>query len=484
MSYMYRAPSKRRQLVKRIVVYSLMTTGVALLVTFLVFIMLGYRFNRDTSTIQQGGLVQFASRPIDASVTIGKAALGDLTPSKVTINPGNYDVSMTKRGYQGWSKNVDVKSGEVLWLNYTQLVPNDVKTEQLTQFETLSDVKSSPNGDRFALIADATKPVVSFLDITGSTPKQTSLTLPADVLPEGKSPTYALSSWATDSDRILVTMTYDATVERLLVDRRDVGRTVNISKSYQADIAEAMFDPRSSERVIIRTSTGDVRIIDTAADSVSSVIASNVTSMLLFDDDAILLVQSVAEGGQTVGYVSLGSNEVREIKRIASAEKTTLAIAEYFYEPHVAIATGSHLDVLKADSLPSSKSDAAISMTNVYSATLPGIVDHLSIRTGGRFVVAQYAGGVQTYDLELDKQVLTSFKVPVVGELRWLDKYHFYVTSGSDLQVMEFDGANAHSIAAMTTTFDAVQSDDGKYIYSFTKTENGFALQRSRMIIE
>lgn len=89
---MYQAPSKRRQLITRIVVYSLMTLGVVSLVTFLVFIMLGYRFNRDTSSIQQGGLVQFASRPTNASVTIGNAKLGDLTPSKITVNPGNYDV--------------------------------------------------------------------------------------------------------------------------------------------------------------------------------------------------------------------------------------------------------------------------------------------------------------------------------------------------------------------------------------------------------
>ncbi len=481
---MYRAPSKRRQLIKRVAVYSLMTLGVVGLVTFLVFIMLGYRFNRSTSTIQQGGLVQFASRPIDASVTIGKAALGDLTPSKITINPGNYDVTMNKKGYHGWSKNIDVKSGEVLWLNYTQLVPTTVRTDQLTKFDTLSQAKSSPNGDRYALVTDATKPIVSFLDITGSTPRQTNITIPTALIPADKTPTYVLTEWANDSDRILLTMSYENVVERLLVDRRDAERTVNISKSYEADIADATFDPRSSERVIIRTSKGEVRLIDTANDSLSSVLATNVSAMSLYDNDAILVVQDVAEGGQSIGYVSLGSNEVRELKRIASREKTTFAIAEYFYEPYVAVATGTQLDVYKVGSLPSSKSDTAITMTNVHSAVLPAAVDYLSMRTGGRFVVAQYAGGVQNYDLELDKQMLTSFKAPVGGELRWLDKYHFYVTSGTDLQVMEFDGANPHSITPLATDFDVVQSDDGRFIYSLQKTDVGFALQRSRMILE
>lgn len=461
-----------------------MTLTVLLLVALLVFIMLGYRFNRDTSTIQQGGLVQFASRPIDAKVTLGTAKLGDLTPSKITVNPGNYNVTMERQGYKSWSKNVDVHAGKVLWLNYAQLVPNDIKTEQLTKFATLAGVKSSPNGDRYALLTDATKPVITFVDVTGDTPKQTTLTIPGNVLPADKTPTFELLSWANDSDRMLVKMSYEATVEYVLIDRRDNNSAVNVSTSYEKDIVEPIFDPRSSERLIIRTSKGDVRIIDTGNDSLSSVIASSVTAMSLYGNDAILFVQSIAEGGQSVGYVSLGSNEVREIKRIATADKTLIALSNYFSEPHIAISTGTHLDVFKAKSLPSSQDNTAISMTSVYSATLPAPVDYLSVRSGGRFVIAQYAGGVQTYDNELNKQTLTSFKAPIAGELRWLDGYHFYVTNGSNLEVMEFDGANPHQVTALTTGFDAVQSDNGTFIYTIASTDAGFALQRSRMILQ
>lgn len=481
---MYRTPSKRQQRLKLVGIYSLMTLGVISLVTLLVFVMLGYRFNRDTSTIQQGGLVQFASRPTDASVTIGNAKLGDLTPSKITINPGDYAVTMNRQGYQEWSKNVTVRPGEVLWLNYTQLVPNDVQTDTLTRFTALSSVKSSPNGDRFAMVTDPTQPVLTFLDVTGSEPRRSELAIPASLLPEGKSPSFAISEWANDSDRLLVTMTYDSTVERLLVDRRDGDKTVSLTKTYEADIAEAVFDPRSSERVITRSSGGEVRIIDTADKSLSGVVANTVTSMSVYGNDALLLVQSTDDGSQTVGYLSLGSDKVRVLKRIASAEKTRMTLAKYFSEPYVAVSTGSQLEIFKLKSLPSSNSSDPISMSTVLSSTLPAAVDYLSIRAGGRFVMAQYAGGVQTYDLELDKQNLTAFEAPVSGELRWLDRYHFYVTNGTSLDVMEFDGANAHTITDLTTQFDAVQSDNGEFIYSLNAVDDGFALQRSRMILE
>jgi hypothetical protein len=484
MASMYRTPSKRQQRLKLAAIYSLMTIGVVSLVTLLVFVMLGYRFNRDTSTIQQGGLVQFASRPVDASVTIGNAKLGDLTPSKITINPGDYAVRMNREGYQEWSKSVSVRPGEVLWLNYAQLVPNDIQTDSLTGFAALSSVKSSPNGDRFAIVEDPARPVLTFLDITSDEPRRTELTIPDALLPEGKTPTFAVADWANDSDRLLVNMSYESTVERLLVDRRDAEKTVSLTKTYEADIAEAIFDPRSSERVITRSSGGDVRIIDTADESLSGVVANSVTSMSLYANDALLLVQAVAEGGQSVGYLSLGSDKVRVLKRIASSDKTLITLAKYFSEPYVAVSTGNQLEIFKLKSLASSESDDPISMSTVVSTTLPATVDYLSIRSGGRFVIAQYGSGVQTYDLELDKQTLTAFDTPVSGELRWLDRYHFYVTTGANLEVMEFDGGNAHTITPLTTQFDAVQSDDGKFIYSINAVDDGFALQRSRMILE
>jgi hypothetical protein len=460
-----------------------MTIGVIIVVTILVFLMLGYRFNKSTSSIQQGGLVQFASRPTDASVTIGNAKLSDLTPSKITVNPGKYAVSMTKKGYRAWNKDIVVRAGQVLWLNYTQLVPTAIETKEVASFNAITTVKSSPNGDRFAIISDATKPIMTLVDVTGDTPKRTQLSLPASIVPAGKAVTYGLGEWANDSDRLLMTMQYDDVTDYVLVDRRDENKAVNVSKTYTQDIAEPLFDPRSSERLYIRSSGGDIRQIDTSTTTLSKVLATAVSSMSLYQNDAILFVQKVEPSSQAVGYLTLGEDQIRVIKRIASMDKVLVNADDYFSEPYIALSTANRLEVLRVRSLPTSTSNASISSTTVFSATLPAVPAYLSVRSGGRFVIAQYDGGVDTYDIELSKHTMTSFKVPSAQELRWLDKYHFYVTSGEQIEVMEFDGGNPARIALMTTAFDAVQSDDGKYIYSFTKSPTGIALQRSRMIL-
>lgn len=481
---MYRAPSKQRQLIKRVLVYGAMTATVLLLVTALVFVMLGYRFNKETSTIEQGGLVQFNTRPTDASVTIGSAKLTDRTPSKITVNPGTYTVTMAKDGYHTWTKSADVKAGQVLWLNYAQLVPTTIETKQLTDFKTIAEVLASPNGDRYALLPVANKSTLDFVDITADAPKQTTMTLPETALPKNLA-SIDLKSWGSDSDHLLLIAKAGNATEWLVTDRRDAEKTTNISTKYDLDIAEAVFDPRSNNRVIVRTAAGDVRIVDINQETVSGAIASSVTYMAMYSNDAILVVQRTAPTVQSVGYVSFGSNEVRQLQEIMNDKPTLVAGASYFGDPYISIANGTELTTYKLNSLPSSESEASVGMTNLLATTIPSDAKYLSAKSGGRFVLAQYSKGLLTYDIELKKQSNTSFTKGVAEELRWLDRYHFYLTNGTSLEMLEFDGGNSHEITSLATSFDAILRSNGKYIYSFNTTADGkFTLQRSQMILD
>ncbi len=481
---MYRAPSKQRQRIERLLIYGAMTATVVLLVTTLVFVMLGYRFNQSTSTIEQGGLVQFNTRPTGANVTVGSARLTDQTPSKITVNPADYTVNMTKEGYLDWTKSVEVQAGRVLWLNYAQLVPKTIETEQLVKFSAISDVLAAPNSERYALLAQASQPIIQLIDITSNEPKQSSITLPDDVLPANPIE-FNLDTWASDSDRLLVTVKNDQAADWLFVDRRDAAKTINLSKKYGIEITEAVFDPRSNSRVIVRTNTGDVRIIDTEADTLSGVVASEVTDMSMYMDNAILLVQKTSPTTYSVGYISFGSRTVRQLQEVESSDTVMVAGSAYFGDPHISISNGAQLNVYQLRSLPSSGSRASISMTTLLTTAVPSNPTHLSIRSGGRFVLAQYGSGLLTYDVEVKKQSNTSFTKPVTEELRWLDRYHFYLTNGISLEVLEFDGGNAHSITALATPFDAILQSNGKYIYSFNSIEdNKFVLQRSKMILD
>lgn len=482
---MYRAPSKRQQLIKRVLVYGTMTSTVLLLVTLLVFVMLGYRFNQTTSTIEQGGLVQFNSRPSSANITVGSAKLSAQTPSKITVNPGSYTVTMQKEGYHTWSKLSDVTAGQVLWLNYAQLIPKNITTQPVKTFENLDSAVISPNSERYALLLDSSEPIITFADITDDQSELTTLSLPVTNADDAPKTAYTLQLWAPDSNRMLLTAKTGNVTEWLLVDRRDSTETVNLSKQFSSTIVEAQFDPRSSDRLVVRTKAGELRMIDTANNTLSGVMASSVTGMSLYGNDAILVVQKVTDTTQQIGYVSYGSTTVRELQDVEGADPVKVAGATYFGDPYIAITIGTELEISQIRNLPSSDSETPISMTSVAATTLPAVPSYLSVRTNGRFVLAQHQSGLTTYDIELKKQSQTSFKKPVVSELRWLDRYHFYVTNGESLDIIEFDGGNPHTVTKSTSQFDAVSRENGKYIYSFTTTDDKtVVLQRSQMILD
>jgi hypothetical protein len=461
-----------------------MTIGVALLVTFLVFIMLGYRFNRATSTIEQGGLVQFASRPTDANVTIGKARLSDATPSKITVNPGNYDALMERDGYQSWRKNVNVRAGEVLWLNYAQLVPNEIERTTAASFPTLAQAKTSPNSSYIAMLPSASNPSMTILKVESDKTSERSVSI--DQKRSGTS--YRIEDWSDDSSRILVSATTGATKRWLLVERdaESVTDVIDITKRYGTGFDRIEFDPRGSDRLVVLTESKDLRLLNISNDSLSSILASNVESFSFYENSQIFYI-SKSDNVRALSYVSFVATDTpREIKRIESDAPAKVAAASYFGDPYIVMTEGRTSEVYRLARLPSSSSDDALSMETLASRELPSVPTYVSIRSSGRFVVMQYANGFATYDIELKKDTLTTVKGIGTEELRWFDRYHVYVTNGSGLKVMEFDGGNQYDVAQTSARFDALQTTDAKFIYSFTPTKDrkSVELQRSRMILE
>jgi len=477
---MYRAPSKRRQLTQRIIVYSLMTLGVGALVTLLVFLMLGYRFNRETSTIQQGGLVQFNSKPTDANIRIGRAELRDRTPAKITVNPGEYPVTMRRDGYHDWNKDVLVEAGKVLWLNYAQLIPKDIPVAQAAEFESVAQVKASLNGRHLAIVRMADNPVLDMVRINGARTDRQQIELEKPV----PGTAYRVAEWSYDNERLLVAATKDKKTRWLLAKRQTstASDIIDLTARYGESLRDVRFDPRGNERLVVRTDGNDLRLLNVSEDAMSSIIVPDVEHSSFYGTDHIFYVSRTSKESRSFGYVSFSDTaNPRELKQIKETGPVKVAAAAYFNDPHVAIATGTMVEIYRLSGLPASGSEEAITMETLSGRTLPTAPRFLSIRSGGRFVMMQHGGGFATYDIELEKHTMTSLNGDETQELRWLDRYHPYVTDGKQLLMMEFDGANQHALATLTTRFDAVQTDDGKYVYAMHKTDDAYELRRYQL---
>ena len=111
---MYHTPTKRRKRVQLTFIYMLMVLSIVSIVFVLILVVQGYRYNSYDGKVEQGGLVQFDSRPSGATVSVDDITLSARTASKITLSSGRHTVKMTRDGYSTWQKNVSVTPGGVL----------------------------------------------------------------------------------------------------------------------------------------------------------------------------------------------------------------------------------------------------------------------------------------------------------------------------------------------------------------------------------
>ncbi|HEX7483546.1 MAG TPA: PEGA domain-containing protein [Candidatus Saccharimonadales bacterium] len=490
---MYRPPSKRVQIIQRVAIYTTMSVAVTTLVAVLVFFMLGYQINRADGRIEQGGLVQFDSRPSGADIMIDGKNLGSRTASRKTMTSGQHFITMQRTGYETWQKSVDVVPGSVLWLTYARMIPQELAPATVSSFTSLAGTLVSPNSEAMAIKEDASTPTIQLADLRNDEVKLTKLDIPADsyTAPAAdKTETFSLEKWNSSSRYLLVKHIYDdSKIEWLVVDTDNAAQTKNITTLLGVEASQIIFSPNNGAHVYALVD-GAIRKIDLGAVTLSGPLVSNVAEFSIYNNDTVLYDTrpDASTGMRSVGYLDEGANKAR-ILRSYNDDGTLpvhLAVGKYFDDHFVAISYGHMVEVMKG-SLSKSDASTASAFTSVATIALSSDVQFLSIVTNGRFVIAQEAGSYTVHDIELKKTTTTALAgdAPAAPtELRWLDPYTVWSDRSGKIRLYEFDGANQHDIMPVAAGFSATYSPNGKYLYGISQSaDSKYHLTRVRMIL-
>jgi hypothetical protein len=488
---MYHPPSKQKQVAMRFFIYGLMTLAVLVLGTVMVFIMLGYSFDSKAGKIEQSGFIQYVTTPDQATVEVDGKALSAKTSTKSSVLPGAHEFVMWRDGYETWRKTLNINAGTLTWLNYARLVPKQLPVAAVKTVPEMSSSLASPLG-RF-LIAQTTNSSPDFLlfDLRNNDAvTQTTLHLPqsayTDAGKEGVTHNFHFVEWDQSGRYVLITHTYNDKVEWLILDRQDETQAKNVTTTLNVTIDEAHLSGASGSVVYAR-SAGDVRKLDLTNGTISRPLVSNVAEFQLYGANTIAYSsQFTPASKQRVVGIVRDSDKEPLVLRTSTGDETMpvhIATSRYFNQDYVAIADGKKVDILRG-SYPSSNDDLT-SLSPYASVTFSRDIKHLTMSDNGRFVMVQSDEVFTSYDLE---RHTTAPEATLAGtgdtsKLRWLDDYHVWSDRGGKLVMREFDGANEHAINPVAPGFDASLSQDGKYLYSVSKTASGYQLQRVRMIL-
>lgn len=486
---MYRHPSKRKQLVQRIVVYSVMSVAVVALVVVLLFVVQGYRLNREDGRIEQGSLMQFDSKPNGADVSIDGIPLGSKTASKATVSSGSHFVTMNKDGYRQWQKSVNIAPGAVLWLNYSRLIPVDVPVEKVADFPQVDGSLTSPDNKWMAVKENHVNATISLFDISREEVKVNPIEIPATEYTSpsaGKGQNFSLETWDPTSRYLLVRHTYnDGAFEWLVVDTENPSQTKNITRLLGVTMSKVVFS--GNNNILYVQTDNDVRKVDIGAATLSRPLVGNVAEFAVHDRSTLVfttLNDPQANNTRSIGYYEDGAEKPHILRSYSDDGKTPLHVAfdKYFGDIYITVAYGESVDVVTGR-LPANEEEMA-KMTRVTLFNQSTGVDFLEMRTNGRFVIAQKGNDVQVYDLELKNLKKTTLKGPATTKkANWLDGYNLWSNLDGTLRLYEFDGANQQDIMPALTGQMVSLSPDGTFLYSIAHGENNkIYMTRARLI--
>ena len=490
---MFKKPTKKQFIIRRIILSSVATLAVIIIATVSILFMLGFRLDSGNGKLEQGALLQFDSTPNGADVSVDGANIGSRTATKQTVLAGTHTVKMSKAGYQDWSRTLTLTAGTLTWLDYVRFVPNNRPVETVKTYDSLAGAQFSPD-KKWALIQQtATSPQLQLVDLRSETVKTSTLTLPQTSYSEATTPnvthSFSIVSWDSGSRYVLIKHIYNDQTEWLVLDTQDASQTVSVTQLLGVSFQSLEFASTNGKVLYGLTNDGAIRKLDLSAATISRAFVTHVESFSIYDNTVIsYLGIDPNDATKRVAGVYRDGDESDHTLRSIAANDTVLKIAtsSYFGNDYVAIAEGNVVTVLKG-SLPSSSSQDNSSLSPLTTLELSGAVSALSFSPKGDYVVAQSGENYKSYEIEYDRTsvgMMTVEEGQAASTLKWLDTAHLWNNDGGTLVMRDFDGSNVYSIMKVTPGFTASLSQNGRFFYAIGKDDKGYHLQRVKMILD
>jgi hypothetical protein len=487
--YHRKRSNKKKELVLRTLLYTSMSLLVLALVSFIIFSMLGYRFNLTEGTIERGGLVQFGSTPSGARVSVDGTLISTRTPGKASVLEGARSFTISMDGYKAWSKTLDIKSGTLTWLNYTLLIPNSLSVEVVGNLDSVHSVLASPNRQSLLIHSSSVSPAFRVYDIRSTNVTFDTIVIPAALYAgsgnPGSSHTFKAQSWATGGRYVLVEHTYREASEWLVLDTQNAQNTKNLNRIFGVEFNDIKFAD-SNGSLMYTENNGVLRQLNLSNETISRQLVSGVKDFDTYGGHIVTYTAIETKDDitrQVIGVYRDGDEDAYTIQSFVDGTNPRIATAHYFNDDYVAVAYGRNVRVLSGN-YPDSKS--GINNLKAFAEfELEWDVASISFSPSGQYVFMESGNGnFASYDLEYNNLASLNIEGEGAGAIDWLNNNYLWSIVDGQLVIREFDGTNISTINSAVSGHDVVLTSNSRFIYSIGYSdEEGLFLQRVSLVI-
>ena len=445
----------RRQSLRVIVSEAVMVIAVAAMVIVLALIVSGYWLNADFE-VERQGMLQIYSIPTGANVEVdGDAPWFQRTNTSKILASGEHTVTLTKDGYDSWSKTINISEGLLYRLHYPHLFLLEREKEKVYDAAATTSAIASPNRKLLLLINNTT--TWTLLNLDNDKPKATtidiskifsSVSLTADAASGLFTGNIVSADWDQANEHILFEVNNDTGSEWVILDVKNPTNSVNITREFATDFSHIkIFDNSANNLLALRN--GNLHKINVPSRQISAVLVENVQDYDFYESELIF------SSSNYVSSFKLGDNTTTTLKIIKYP--TRVFLSKFYETNYIFTIEDNVLSVYQKDGFE-----------EVLTATLDFIPDKIKIGYDGEFVVMNSGTNFTTLDMESMTIRNWSTDSSYFG---WINNYMIYSVSDGKLSVYDFDGLNHRELANNVSNHFPVSITSDKWLYYFSDDE-------------
>jgi hypothetical protein len=486
-------PKKKKAYTTRLYVgYVLMAVLIGFGAVVLLYAAFGYGVDKSGQVVQNG-LVFLASSPADAEVKVEGVGTDYkdvvVAPERLILNQGDYKFEFLKQGYRTWSRQLEVKGGQIRRLDYPFLFPEELSSASVASYTELPRLFSS-SPDRTKLLIGHQDSITAFdlYDLSNQDNSKRTIRVPADALPGASNNSkLALVEWSTDNRHLLVEyLGTEKQKQFSIIDTSDLASSFNLNRLYKKKLSSVRLRDKKPDRFYLNVA--DQILLSSADTAQTTRILSDVEQFSPYRDDQLLYIERPIKTNPEKVRVRLWrqNDQIYTIKTLPKSANYLLDMDEFNNNIYV-VAGASGMDEVSVLVNPlnnlKNQSDASFT-TRTLRIDNPSFV---SFSANSRFIALQSAGNFVVYDAEIDQQHKFALdkRYKDVEKYRWMDEYRMSVNNKDKFTVFDFDGSNQVELLNGLSPLGPVFDERFEGLLSISSDPNGaFSLNRHQLIIK
>lgn len=461
-----------------------MVVTVIITVLILAFVVSGYWVNSDFQ-IERQGLLQIYSIPTGADVNVdgNPSSWLQRTNTSKTLAAGEHTISLSKDGYDTWSRTVNITEGLLYRLHYPRLFLKNRTKETALEFSANSHITNAyASPDRNWILVSNNSTSWQLLNLDTDNIKTTSLDL-SGILPltNPNETSIASADWANDNEHILLSIYADdshspESLNWLLLNVKNPASSVNLTKDFNANFTKVeILD--SSASGLLAVLNGNLHQIDVASRRISAVLVSDIQSFDHYNREVIFsakkssnIIKNSTTSDKTaeetnsnsedksttepyfVGLLQLGSDKLTILKSTSTPEQV---LATKFYDDiYICTVADTTLKLYQKNNFEE-KSQFALSF----------YPENYKVGAYGEAIVMSSGGHILSLDMEASALTDWSTNTDKFG---WLDGSMLYTVDDGNLNVYDFNGLNHRVLSSNVSARFPITITSDKYLYYFS----------------